>query len=86
LSSKVKSKFETLTDSREICSKNFVINLLKTERTNLNDKELAITKALGDNEMKLETDVTNFIKYIEEEKKSKKAYEEVCFYLMTDYF
>jgi len=57
--------------------KNYVIDLLKTERTKINNKELAITKALGYNEIKLESDISNFIKYIEEEKKSKKACEEV---------
>lgn len=77
LSSKIKSKFDVLTDSREICMKNYLIDLLKFERTRINDKELSITKALGENEIKLESDITFFIKYIEEEKKSKKAYEEV---------
>lgn len=77
LSSKVKSKFDVLIDSREVCMKNYVIDLLKSERTKINDKELAITKALGDNEVRMESDITNFIRYIEEEKKAKKAYEEV---------
>jgi hypothetical protein len=77
LSSKIKSKFDVLIDSREVCMKNYAIDLLKTERTKINDKELSITKALSDNEVKLESDITNFIRYIEEEKKYKKAYEEV---------
>jgi len=52
---------------------------LRLERNRINDKELSVTKALGNNEMRLESDITNFIRYIEEEKKAKKAHEEVKF-------
>ena len=77
MSSKVKSRQESLTDSREICLKNYVIDKLRAERTNINDKELSISKALTENEIKLEQDITTFIRYIEEEKKAKKVYDEV---------
>jgi hypothetical protein len=50
---------------------------LVNERTNLNDKELSISKTLTDNELKLENDITIFIRYVEEEKRSKKFYDEV---------
>lgn len=36
-----------------------------------------MAKALTDNEIQLENDVTTFIRYIEEEKRAKKAYDEV---------
>lgn len=81
LNSKIKSKHEAVVDTREICMKNYMIDLLKAERTFINHKELDITKALKENENKLDLDYTNFLKYIEDEKKIKKAYEEVkkCF-------
>lgn len=66
-----------ITDTREICLKNYMIDLLKSERTMLNDKELAIRKALNENESKFDNDYTGFLKYIEDEKKVKKAFEEV---------
>ena len=59
--------------------KNYVIDVLKSERTFINDKELSISRSLKGSEIKLDCDYTNFIKYIEEEKKTKKSVEEVIF-------
>ncbi len=56
-----------------------MIDLLKSERTQLNDKELSIRKALNENESKFDNDYSKFLKYIEDEKKLKKAFEEVSF-------
>lgn len=77
LSSKSKCRSEAIKDTREICMKNYMIDLLKTERTQLNDKELSIRKALNENEATFDNDYTKFLKYIEDEKKVKKAFEEV---------
>lgn len=77
LSSKSKCRSDVIKDTREICMKNYMIDLLKSERTLFNDKELSIRKALNENENKLDNDYTKFLKYIEDEKKIKKAFEEV---------
>jgi len=79
LSSKSKCRSDVIKDTREICMKNYMIDLLKSERTQLNDKELSIRKALNENESKFDNDYSKFLKYIEDEKKLKKAFEEVNF-------
>lgn len=43
----------------------------------MNDKELSISKALTVNELRLENDITTFIRYIEEDKRAKKIMDEV---------
>ncbi len=77
LSSRGKFRANVISDTREICMKNYMIDLLKYERTMLNDKELLIRKALGENEAKFDSDYTKFLKYIEDEKRVKKNSEEV---------
>jgi len=77
LSSKNKCRLDVINDTREICMKNYMIDLLKTERTLLNNKELSIRKALNENESIFDNDYTKFLKYVEDEKKVKKAFEEV---------
>jgi hypothetical protein len=77
LSTKNKCRSHLIKDTREVCMKNYMIDLVKSERTLLNDKELSIRKALNENETIFDNDYSKFLKYIEDEKKIKKAFEEV---------
>ena len=65
-----------MNDTRDICLKNYLIGLLKESRTDLNEKEKDITKALRDGETRLETDYRNFIEFVENTKKKQKKEEE----------
>ena len=76
---KVGSIFNFVTDNREICMKNFLLELLKDERSIINTKEHTVTKALKDSEFKLEKDYKNFVDFIENEKKSQKQNENELF-------
>ena len=69
---KVKAKTQQIIDNREICLKNYLIDLLKERRMEINDKELAITKALKESENKLEKDYKNFLRLMEDEKNKTK--------------
>ncbi len=73
---KYKSKMDYIIENREICLKNHVIDLLKDKRTDINDKELAITKALKESENKLEKDNKEFLSYVEREKNKAKEQEQ----------
>ena len=72
LNSKQRMRGLVMNDSRDICLKNYLIGLLKESRTDLNEKEKDITKALRDGETRLETDYRNFIEFVENTKKNKK--------------
>lgn len=76
LASRAKSKLDNIVDCREICLKNYLIDLLKGERTVINDKELSITKALKESESRLDRDYRLFMDYMEGEKKRQKASEQ----------
>ena len=75
LSSKVKSKSDYLHDNKEICLKNYLIDLLKENRTEINDKELAISKSLKESENRLERDYKDFLSFVEREKIRQKDQE-----------
>ena len=54
--------------NREICLKNFLIDLLKNERTSIAGKQEKLTRALNDSEKKLENDYKEFMLYMDNEK------------------
>ena len=72
-----------MNDTRDICLKNYLIGLLKESRTDLNEKEKNITKALRDSENRLDTDYRNFIDFVEGTKKKQKREEEELVRLKT---
>ena len=76
LNSKHRMRGLVMNDTRDICLKNYLIGLLKESRTDLNEKEKDITKALRDGETRLETDYRNFIEFVENTKKKQKREEE----------
>lgn len=73
---KVESIFNFVTDNREISMKNFLLDLLKDERSLINSKELLVSKTLKDSEVKIEKDYKNFIDFAEEEKRNQKLNEQ----------
>lgn len=73
---KVESIFNFVTDNREISMKNFLLDLLKDERSLINSKELLVSKTLKDSEVKLEKDYKNFVEFVEEEKRNQKSNEQ----------
>lgn len=72
---KQESIFSFVTDNREICMKNFLLGLLKEERSLINAKESLVARALKDSDVKLEKDYKNFVEFIENEKKIQKNNE-----------
>ena len=72
INSKSKFKSVVLMDSKEICLKNYLIGLLKEKRTDINEKERNIEKALKDSENQLDRDCKEFIDFVEETKKKLK--------------
>jgi hypothetical protein len=77
LTTKVKSKKEYIMDNKEICLKNYLIDLLKDKRSELNDKEIAITKSLKECETRLEKDLKEFVNFVEKDKNKMKEQEQV---------
>lgn len=73
---KVESIFNFVTDNREISMKNFLLDLLKDERSLINSKEGLVSKTLKDSEVKLEKDYKNFVDFVEEEKRNQKLNEQ----------
>lgn len=65
-----------INDNREICLRNYLIDLLKGERTSISDKEHTVTRALKESENKLENDFTEFMKFTEREKRKQKVNEQ----------
>jgi hypothetical protein len=82
--SKFKAKIDYINDNREICLKNYLIDLLKDKRTEINDRELAITKALKESENKLERDYKDFLSYVEKEKNKTKEQEQEYLYIKNN--
>ena len=76
LNAKHRMRGLVMNDTRDICLKNYLIGLLKESRTDLNEKEKDITKALREGETRLETDYRNFIDFVENTKKKQKREEE----------
>jgi len=74
--SKSKIKHEVINESKEIGLKNYLINLLREKRTDINNKEVTITKALKGSENKFDNDYKNFVDYIENFKKKQKKEED----------
>ena len=72
INSKSKFKNVVLQDSKEICLKNYLIGLLKEKRTDLNEKEWNIEKALKQSENQLNRDTKIFIDFIERTKNKVK--------------
>jgi len=73
---KVDSIFNFITDNREISMKNFLLDLLKDERSLIDSKELLVSKTLKDSETKIEKDYKNFVDFAEEEKRNQKLNEQ----------
>jgi hypothetical protein len=71
-SGKVKAKTQQIIETREVCLKNYLIGLLKERRMEINDKELAITKALKESENTFDRDYKDFLRLMEEEKNRTK--------------
>ncbi len=71
------SKASYMRDTKEICLKNYLIDLLKEKRTEINDKEISITKALRESEKKLDKDYKEFATFMEDMKNLHKENENV---------
>ena len=76
INSKSRLKSVVMNDTKEICLKNYLIGLLKEKRTDINEKERNITKALRDSENKLDLDYKNFLNFVEGTKRKQKKEEE----------
>jgi myosin heavy subunit len=72
INSKSKFKSEVLMDNKEISLKNYLIGLLKEKRTDLNEKERKIEKALKQSEIQLDRDTKDFIDFVEATKRRLK--------------
>ena len=77
LLSKPMSKKGYIKDCKEICLKNYLVDLLKDERTDLNDKELMITHSIKSSENKLNFDYKSFLSLMEKEKQGVKTRDQV---------
>ena len=72
INSKSKFKSEILMDNKEISLKNYLIGLLKEKRTDINEKERNIEKALKQSENQLDRDTKEFIDFVEATKRRLK--------------
>ena len=72
INSKSKFKNEVLMDNKEISLKNYLIGLLKEKRTDINEKERNIEKALKQSENQLDRDTKEFIDFVEATKRRLK--------------
>ena len=72
INSKSKFKSVVLMDSKEISLKNYLIGLLKDKRTDINEKERNIEKALKESENQLDRDCKEFIDFVEDTKRKLK--------------
>jgi len=77
LLSKPMSKNGYIQDCKEICLKNYLVDLLKDERTFLNDKEINITHSIKSTENKLNFDYKSFLYFMEKEKQGVKTRDQV---------
>ena len=74
--SKSKVKHVVINETKEIGLKNYLINLLREKRTNINNKEVTISKALKVSENQFDNDYKNFVDFIEDLKKKQKKEED----------
>ena len=72
INSTSKFKSEVLMDNKEISLKNYLIGLLKEKRTDINEKERNIEKALKQSENQLDRDTKEFIDFVEATKRRLK--------------
>ncbi len=77
VTSKTKSIKEYILDNKEINLKNYLIGLLKSERTYINDKELQVTGSLKMSENELDKNLFAFGQYTEREKNENKKKDQV---------
>ena len=70
------SIFNFVVDNREISLKNFLLDLLKEERSLIDSKELLVSKTLKESEVKLDKDFKAFIEFVEDDKKVKRLNEQ----------
>jgi len=75
LSNRNNSVYDFILQNKEICLKNYLIDLLKGERTAIAGKQEQITRALNESEKKLEADQNDFRIYMENEKNILQANE-----------
>jgi len=75
---KTESVSEFLKDNKEIFIKNFITQLLKSEKAQIKSRKKNIEKALNDSTIKLDNDYKAFINYIDSEKEKYKFNENVC--------
>lgn len=83
INSKSRMKSVTLNETKEICLKNYLIDLLKEKRTDINEKERNITKALRESENRLDADYKDFVDFVEDTKRRQKKEEEELTRLKT---
>ena len=70
-------KFKNMiSNTKDICFNNYVINLLKKERVNIHSKEIGYKKALKKEENILNNDIKNFDNYKSQEKVKLKNMEQ----------
>jgi len=74
---KTESVSEFLSDQKEIFTKNFLTDLLKTEANQIRNTENQITKSLQDSTLKLDNDYKSFMGFIDNEKEINKRNEDV---------
>ena len=67
--------------SKAISQKNYTINLLREQRTKINEKEFIINQAVEEFTSQYENDYINFINFVAEEKRKQIAEEEAMNYL-----
>lgn len=72
----VDSIFNFVVDNREISMKNFLLDLLREERSLIDSKELLVSKTLKESETRLDKDYKAFIEFVEEDKKVKRLNEQ----------
>jgi len=69
---KNKTKNSIISDTKEICLNNFVIDAIKNDINNMSLKELDYKKSLNQCENQFETDYKTFLNYLEKRKKKLK--------------
>ena len=72
-----KRRDKILKKSREICLNNFMITEIRKKRTEINEREFFVDKALKNNEKQYENDYRAFIDFVEDIKRKEKKEEEI---------
>jgi hypothetical protein len=71
------SLYNYVIDNREISMKNFILDLLKSERTKILTQEGEVSKALKDSEGKMEDDYRRFENFTEYERSKQKEMDKI---------